>query len=75
VSALYQPQHNTGRARPTPGGPAPQLYIPLVCIAITVVRITPGAVRIGVEAPDDVPLVREEIAGKDGGRSEMEQSP
>jgi len=30
-------------------------------IAVTVVRIAPGVVRIGVEAPDDMPIVREEI--------------
>ncbi|HID75343.1 MAG TPA: carbon storage regulator [Planctomycetaceae bacterium] len=30
-------------------------------IVVTVVRITPGSVRIGVEAPDDLPIVREEI--------------
>ena len=30
-------------------------------ISITVVRITPGIVRIGVEAPDDLPILREEL--------------
>ncbi len=30
-------------------------------IAVTVVRIAPGVVRIGVEAPDELPIVREEI--------------
>jgi carbon storage regulator len=30
-------------------------------IAITVVRIAPGIVRIGVEAPDEFPILREEL--------------
>jgi carbon storage regulator len=30
-------------------------------IAITVVRIAPGVVRIGVEAPDSLPILREEL--------------
>ena len=30
-------------------------------ISITVVRIAPGIVRIGVEAPDDLPILREEL--------------
>lgn len=30
-------------------------------IAITVVRIAPGIVRIGVEAPDGLPILREEL--------------
>lgn len=31
-------------------------------ISITVVRITPGVVRIGVDAPDGLPILREELA-------------
>ena len=31
-------------------------------IAITVVRIAPGVVRIGVEAPEELPILREELA-------------
>jgi carbon storage regulator len=31
-------------------------------ISITVVRIAPGIVRIGVEAPEDLPILREELA-------------
>lgn len=31
-------------------------------IAITVVRIGQGGVRIGIEAPDDLDVVREELA-------------
>jgi len=30
-------------------------------IAVTVVRVAQGIVRIGVEAPHDLPIVREEI--------------
>ena len=30
-------------------------------ISITVVRIAPGIVRIGVEAPDGLPILREEL--------------
>lgn len=35
-------------------------------ISITVVRVAKGAVRIGIDAPDDIPIVREEI--KDEGQ-------
>jgi len=38
-------------------------------IAVTVVRIAQGIVRIGVEAPDELPIVREEIKGR------VEESP
>jgi carbon storage regulator len=40
-------------------------------ISINVVRIAPGTVRIGIEAPADVPIVREELAGPTdaGGRA------
>jgi carbon storage regulator len=30
-------------------------------IAVTVVRIAPGIVRIGVDAPDGLPILREEL--------------
>ena len=30
-------------------------------IAVTVVRIAPGVVRIGIEAPEELAIVREEI--------------
>lgn len=33
-------------------------------ITITVVRMAQGVVRIGVEAPSDMPIVREEIKGQ-----------
>lgn len=31
-------------------------------IAITVVKVSSGAVRIGVEAPSELPVMREELA-------------
>jgi carbon storage regulator CsrA len=30
-------------------------------IAVTVVRVGPGVVRIGIEAPSEMPVVREEL--------------
>lgn len=30
-------------------------------VAVTVVRIAQGIVRIGIEAPEELPIVREEI--------------
>jgi len=30
-------------------------------ISVTIVRVAQGIVRIGIEAPDDLPIVREEI--------------
>ena len=33
-------------------------------IAVTVVRVAQGVVRIGVEAPQNLPIVREEIQGQ-----------
>ena len=30
-------------------------------IVVTVVRVAQGVVRIGIEAPDNLPIVREEI--------------
>ena len=31
-------------------------------IAVTIVRVTPGGVRVGIEAPTELPVVREELA-------------
>lgn len=31
-------------------------------IAITIVKVAGGAVRLGVEAPDELPIMREELA-------------
>ena len=33
-------------------------------VAVVVVQLSKGAVRIGIEAPDEVNIVREEIANK-----------
>ena len=33
-------------------------------IAVTVVRITGGGVRLGIEAPAELPVVREELKNK-----------
>lgn len=33
-------------------------------VAVTVVRVAQGIVRIGVEAPKSLPIVREEIKGQ-----------
>jgi carbon storage regulator len=33
-------------------------------ISVTVVRIAPGVVRIGIEAPGEMPVIREEIQGQ-----------
>ncbi len=44
-------------------------------IAVTVVRIAPGIVRIGIEAPENLPIVREELreeGGEKGGRGRAE---
>ena len=37
-------------------------------ITITVVQVNGGAVKLGVEAPEDVNISREEIAKEDGER-------
>jgi len=41
-------------------------------IAITIVRVTGGGVRIGIEAPDGMPIVREELV--DAQRSAKNES-
>ncbi len=38
-------------------------------IAVTVVRVAQGIVRVGVEAPKEMPIVREEIKGQAEGDS------
>ena len=38
-------------------------------ITITVVRVAQGSVRIGVDAPDDCTIVREEILGAPNGQN------
>ena len=48
-------------------------------ITITVVRMAQGVVRIGVEAPSEMPIVREEIkeqlATAKGGRADAPANP
>lgn len=48
-------------------------------ITITVVRMAQGVVRIGVEAPNDMPIVREEIKEQlpsgNGGRPNAPAKP
>ena len=39
-------------------------------IAVTVVRIAPGIVRIGIEAPEHLPIVREELREEGGKKAE-----
>lgn len=34
-------------------------------IAVTIVRIGPNNVRVGIEAPRDVNIIREELAGEE----------
>ena len=41
-------------------------------IAVTVVRITGGGVRIGIEAPAELPVVREELKAKMEQESNLE---
>jgi len=38
-------------------------------IAITIVRIGPNTVRLGIEAPRDLNIVREELCARDADRS------
>ena len=35
-------------------------------VAVTIVRIGPNAVRLGIEAPKDMNIVREELCDSDG---------
>ena len=45
-------------------------------IAITVVRITGGGVRLGIEAPEDLSVVREELKAKlEGAEDNPDQTP
>ena len=47
-------------------------------IAVTVVRVAQGIVRIGVEAPKNLPIIRDEIKGRtdgDGRESPVKSRP
>ncbi len=43
-------------------------------IVVTVVRLAQGVVRIGVEAPVDLPIVREEILKKGTEKPEVQHT-
>ena len=42
-------------------------------VAVTIVRIAPGIVRVGVEAPPEMPIVREEL--KEQMKAESQPKP
>jgi carbon storage regulator CsrA len=42
-----------------------QIVLPELNITIQIVAIKPGVVRIGIEAPPDVPVLREELLEKE----------
>lgn len=42
-------------------------------VTVTVVRITGGGVRIGIEAPDDMAVIREELSDPSADRSPPRQ--
>lgn len=44
-------------------------------IAVTVVRVSQGTVRIGVEAPDDLAIVREEIKDEPKPQARRKRAP
>ena len=41
-------------------------------VTITIVRLGPGNVRVGIEAPRELSIVREEIAGLESGNGKAE---
>jgi carbon storage regulator len=43
-------------------------------IVVTVVRLSQGVVRIGVEAPENLPIVRKEIQQSSSDLSEVQHS-
>lgn len=44
-------------------------------IAITIVRVAQGSVRIGVDAPDNLNVVREEVKAPNQAEGESKDSP
>jgi carbon storage regulator CsrA len=44
--------------------PQEKIVIPGLGVTIHVVSVKPGLVRIGIEAPPDVPIVREELLNR-----------
>ncbi len=44
-------------------------------ISVTIVRVSQGTVRVGVEAPQELPIVREEIKDQLKERSASDQTP
>ena len=44
-------------------------------IAVTVVRVAQGTVRIGVEAPKHLPIVREELQAEAGEKLQTQTPP
>ena len=46
------------------------------CIVVTVVEVTGNRVRIGIDAPDHVPILREELAvWREEAESNVQESP
>ena len=43
-------------------------------IAITVVRVSGGGVRLGIEAPEELPVVREELRDEMAGKPDTGKS-
>jgi carbon storage regulator CsrA len=41
-----------------------KVVLPTLGVTITVVAVKPGVVRLGIEAPADVPVLREELLGR-----------
>lgn len=44
-------------------------------VKVTVVRITPNSVRIGIEAPKEMVIVREELSDDDGEATPVQTTP
>jgi carbon storage regulator CsrA len=46
--------------------PNEKIYLPTIPAVIQVISSQPNLVRLGIEAPDDVPILREELCGAEG---------